>query len=272
MSLRDVQREFKELPLASLDAPQLDARLQRDPEKVEELARDIARRGIILPLAVVRVGERYEIIDGFTRFIAATRAQLATAPCMIYPSKDTALEGVKYAANLFRLDMTPAEEAIFFAELLKHECGDDFEKLCTLVGRGEAYVDSRLALLNGDEEIFTAVKADQIKLGVAHKLNEIRDESWRRHYLRHAVKEGATVAVVTGWVAQHKALYESDREAPPSTPAPAIGPGVASTYDPNRCYVCGESDQHVPELLSVHTHCRLAVLDKVMAAYHGGNG
>src|SRR6478672_3296438 len=99
-------REFKHLPLAALDAPQLDARLQRDPAKVEELAHDIARRGIILPLAVVRVGERYEIIDGLTRYIAATMAHRATAPCMIYPTKDKALEGVKYAANLFRLDMT----------------------------------------------------------------------------------------------------------------------------------------------------------------------
>ena len=264
MNLRDVQREFKELPLACLDAPLLDARLQRDPDKLDELTRDIARRGIILPLAVARVGDRYEIVDGFTRYMCAGRAGLATAPCIIYPTKDAALEGVKYAANLFRLMMTPAEEAIFFHELLKKDCGDDFEKLCTIVGRSEAYVDSRLELLNGDPEVFEAVKADKIKLGVAHLVNTVRDESWRRYYLKHAIREGATVAVVTGWVGQHKALYETDREAPPTAPTPS-GPAIAAAHDPNRCYICGQNDpRFVPELVSIHTHCRLAVLDRLL--------
>lgn len=271
MNTREIIREYKELPLASLDAPQLDARLQRDRDKVEELARDIARRGIILPLAVVRVGERYEIVDGFTRFLAAQIAQLATAPCMIYPSKDVALEGVKYAANLFRLDMTPAEEAIFFNELLKGECGGDFEQLCALVGRGEAYVDSRLALLNGDVEIFDAVKDDKIKLGVAHQLNTIADESWRRHYLKHAIRDGATVATVSGWVTQHKLLFETDRPASPASPAAAVGPNVAPARDLNCCYICGESNQHVPELVPIHSHCRLAVLDRLLAAPANAN-
>jgi len=150
MNLREVPREFKELPLAALDRPALDARISRNDEQLDELAGDIARRGVILPLAVVRTGERYEIVDGFCRFVASMRAGLVVVPCMIYPSTDVALQGVKYAANLFRQEMSPAEEAVFFHELLTHECGGDIEILCTLVNRKLAYVDIRLALLHGD--------------------------------------------------------------------------------------------------------------------------
>jgi len=270
MSLRDVTREFKELPLAVIDPPELDARLDRDPHKVEELSKDIAKRGVILPIAVARTGDRYEVVDGQTRYIAARMAQLATIPCVIYPSKDVALEGVKYAANLFRIDMSPADEAVFFNELLQKECGDDFEQLCTLVGRGEAYVDSRLALLNGDVEIFEAVRAGQIKLGVAAELNKIPDESWRRWYLHHAIKGGATVAMVTGWVSEWRSTHASDAPARPDTPAPAVQV-VENSYNPHRCEICGKVDpRYVPETISVHTHCRVAILEPLLEAYRGG--
>jgi ParB/RepB/Spo0J family partition protein len=270
VSLRDVTREFKELPLSVLDRPALDARIDRDPARIDELTHDVAKRGVILPLAVVRTGERYEIVDGLTRYIAATRAGLATVPCMIYPDKTVALEGVKYAANLFRLDMTPAEEAVFFHELLTGECGDDFEKLCALVGRGEAYVDSRLALLNGDADVFAAVKAGTIKLGVAAELNKFTDEGWRRHYLLHAIKGGATVSMVNGWRLDWERWHNTDNPAP-ATPVEPTAPIVASTYDPNRCYICGKNDaRFIPEQISVHQHCRLATLDTWIDAYNGG--
>jgi|GEM_PF-2368215 len=271
MSLRDVRREFKELPLASLDLPQLDARLDRDRDKVQDLSRDIARRGVILPLAVVQNGDRYEIVDGTTRFMAAQMAGLAVVPCMVYPEKSAALEGVKYAANLFRLDMTPAEEAVFFNELLIGECGNDFEKLCALVNRGEAYVDSRLALLNGDEQIFDAVRQNKIKLGVAAELNKIADESWRRHYLHYAIRGGSTVSMVAGWVSDHKRLYETDHPAPPSTTAPSA-PIVASTFNPMRCECCGKVDpRYIPRQVSIHDHCWLAVIEPIIESYRAQN-
>lgn len=272
MNPRDVQREFKELPLAAIDPPQLDARLGRDPRKLEELANDIARRGVILPIVVARTGERYEIVDGQTRYLAAAMAHLAVIPAMIYPSKDAALEGVKYAANLFRQDMSPADEAVFFNELFLKECGEDFDKLCALVGRGEAYVDTRLALLNGDPEIFEAVKDGKIKLGVAGELNKIAAEDWRRYYLNHAIRGGATVAMVSGWRQDYERFHDPSIVQPADAPAPVM-PVVATSYNPHKCEICGKVDpRYVPEQISVHTHCKVAILEPLLEAYRGSNG
>lgn len=272
MNLREVQREFKELPLSVIDRPVLDARLDRNRDRLEELARDIGRRGVILPIAVVRTGERYEIVDGFSRYIAADMAHLATIPCVIYPTKDGALEGVKYAANLFRQEMTPAEEAVFFNELFLNDCGEDFEKLCNLVGRGEAYVDSRFALLNGDEEVFNAVRRGDIKLGVAAELNKFTTTDWRRYYLHHAIKGGATVAMVNGWRLDHERWHNPSDPQAPAQPTPAAQV-VESSYNPHRCEICGKVDpRYVPESISVHTHCKVAILEPLLEAYRGGNG
>lgn len=262
-------REFRELPLAVIDRPELDARIDRSPEFLDALTSDIARRGVLVPLIVVVVGDRYEVVDGFTRYIAATRANLVAVPCCIYPTKELALEGVKYAATQFHENFSPADEAIYFRQLLDGECGGDIEKLCALVNKKLTYVDNRLALINGDADVFEAVKAKKIQLGVAALLNSIDDDSWRRYYLLFAIKGGASVSMVTGWVQQHNAMY-ADR---PDVPVPETAPGgdvvAVNTYDPRRCEICGESNHYIPLTISVHAHCKLAVLDKMLAAYRG---
>jgi ParB-like chromosome segregation protein Spo0J len=70
LSINAISREFKDLPLAALDRPELDARIERSPEFLEALTVSIRRDGVLVPLIVVRVGERYEVVDGFTRYIA----------------------------------------------------------------------------------------------------------------------------------------------------------------------------------------------------------
>ncbi len=269
MNMTPVSRSTVVLDVTLIDAPELDARLARDPEKLEELARDILRRGLIEPIKVFAKGERYEVVDGFRRFLATKSAGLAMIECFVYPSKAIALEGVKYAANTFREDMSPAEEAILFYELLRTECENDIERLCALVGKSLSYVDNRLELINGDELVFEAVKDRHITLGVARALNTIDKADYRRHYLLHAINTGATVTVVTGWVQEYKSMYGDRGEAPTQAAAPS-GPIVASNYDPLRCEICRKNDpRFIPEQLSVHTHCKLAVLEPLLAAYHG---
>jgi ParB/RepB/Spo0J family partition protein len=269
MNTTPTSRSTVVVDVALIDAPALDARIGRDPEKLEDLARDILRRGLIEPIKVFPKGDRYEVVDGFRRFLATTSAGLTTIECFVYPSKAVALEGIKYAANIFREDMSPAEEAIMFFQLLRHECGNDIEQLCALVGKKLSYVDNRLALVNGDELVFEAVKDRKITLGVAAELNKIPAEDYRRYYLEHAIRGGATITVVTGWVMEYQQLYGTRVDVPAPAPAPS-GPIVVNGYDPHRCEICGKNDpRFIPESISVHTHCRLAVLDPLLASYRG---
>lgn len=265
-----MDREFRELPCSLLIRPELDARTARDPDKLADLASDIARRGVIFPLAVVRVDDRYEVVDGFRRFLAAQQAGLAAVPCLVYPTKTAALEGIKYAANVFREDMSPAEEALFFFELFQHECGEDLDQVCALMNRKRSYVEGRIALLQGDPDVFEALRQRRIAIGVAQELNRIPKADYRGYYLGLAIRDGASVSLVAGWVTDWFKLY-GDR--PPVEPMPPADPSVIvpAAHDPLTCYICRQRDpRYVPELVSIHTHCRLAVLDQLLTAYHGG--
>lgn len=257
-------RESRELPLGLLDRPDLDARVERSAEFLDALTHSIAEKGVLVPLIVVRTGERYEIVDGFTRYLCANRAGLVAVPCLVYPDKSVALEGVKYIATAFHENFSPADEAIFFRQLLETECGGDVEKLCLLVNRRESYVLDRLDLTTYDDKIFEALKARQIGVGVAKRLQSVPDESYRRYYLTHAIRDGATETTVSGWVQQWHSMF--DGVPVQATPAASETPIVIPQgRGPHFCYLCKKSDSRfIPEQLPVHTHCRLAILDVLL--------
>lgn len=272
MSVRDVAREHKELPLSLLDAPEVDLRMDRDPDQLDKITTSIGRHGILQPLIVFRAGDRFQIVDGFTRYLCANRAGLVVAPCYIYATQDAALEGVKYDTATMRLELSAAEEATFFHALFSGECKEDIEQVAARVGRSLAYVDSRLQLLLGHDDVFDALSKKQISLGVAQELNRITEPDWCAYYLGHAIKSGSVKSVVAGWVMEWKNnVAARSGAAMPAQPVQSLA-NVSPEHNPLRCYICREVNTYIPIQMSVHQHCQLAILDKLLAAYRGDDG
>lgn len=269
MNLAAVKREFREIPIGLIDDPQLAARTSMDDELMDELVASIRANGVLQPLSVVVVGLRYEVIAGHRRRIASGRAGLVTVPCLVYPTQDVALEAIKYAENRHREELGAADEAIYFSELLEHQCGGDVDVLCALVKEKRGYVEGRLLLFQGDVTVFEALQAGKIKIGVAQQLNRCTNELHRRSLLHSAIYGGATVAVVSGWIQQWEQL---ERALPPQagTASPDTAPPPTPADDPFRCIVCQTSEHvHTIRHLPVHAACDFAILRKLIRAYHG---
>lgn len=269
MNLREIAVEFRELPLHLIDEPELPARSSMDDERMAQLVDDVRVKGVLVPPLVVRIGDRYEVIAGHRRRIAAGRAGLVGMRCVIYPTRAAALEAAKFSENAFREDLNPADEAIYFNQLLERDCNGDVDQLCAQLGAKRSYVEGRLLLFGGDLAVFEALQRGEITIGVAHELNKCSDERYRRYLLHQAHVGGATISVVRGWIVdwQRSQMYQpADGE-----PAPAIAPSSAvpeTNYF--TCIVCGGSDNvHTMRPLNVHQHCNLAILQKVLAAYRG---
>lgn len=269
MNLAATKPEFREVPLSLIDEPLLAARSSMDDVALEELAESVRKNGLLQPMVIVWVNDRYEVVAGHRRWHACRRAPLLKPPCLVYPTKDAALEGVKHAENRFREELSAGDEALFFAELLEKECGSDVDKLCELVGEKRGYVEGRLNLFLGDPVVFAALQEKRITIGVAQQLNRCGDELQRRSYLQSAMAGGATVAVVSGWVQQWELLQRSLHNAGVVTstgPAPAPIPAE----DPFLCQVCLTPEHtHLIKHIPVHDYCYRAVLLKMLAAYRG---
>src|SRR5207244_280756 len=111
--------------------------------------------------------------------------------------------------------------------LYEHECGHDIEKVAALVNKSVAYVGDRINLLAGDPEIFDALRAKKIGIGVAQVLNKIDREQYRRYYLQFAIKDGITRATAERWFAEYKSAIGDVPEGvqPPSEPATIVPVG-----------------------------------------------
>lgn len=266
MNVAAIPREFLEVPLSLIDAPPLPARSTMDEIKLDELTDSIRRNGVVQPLALARRGERFDVIAGHRRSLASRRAGLVVVPAIVYPNTDAALEAIKFAENRHREELNPADEAIYFSELLEQQCDGDTDKLCALVGEKRPYVEGRLLLFRGDSEVFEALQAGRISIGVAHQLNKCTAAPYRRYLLHQAVVGGATVAVVSGWIMDWKNQQSFDARADNPAPiAPPSGAVVETNYF--TCKICGRSDNvHLMRPINVHAHCELAILDPLLAS------
>jgi len=176
-------------------------------ENLEELAKSIKKIGIIEPLVVKQQGEKYEVIAGHRRLLAARMAGLAEVPCIIKDDINIDEDEVKLHENFYREDVNEADEAEFYAYLIEKK-GMSIAEIAQKVGKSDTYVRQRLDLLRGDPAILEAVRAGHINSSVARELNAIDDENVRRYYLKHAVDGGVTLRVVREW----RRNYEREKE------------------------------------------------------------
>lgn len=253
-------REFLNCELALIDDPALPSRSAMDDEKLEALVTSVRTIGLQQPLIVARVGDRLEVIAGHRRRIACLRAGLVTVPCIVYADKTVDLLTIQAHENTRREELNPADEGLWFTELLDRSCNGDIEKLAGLVGETINYIDGRLALVRGDQRVFDALRRGEIRLGVAHELNRVEDAHYRKYFLDCAMRDGATVSTVAAWVMdwRRNSLPAAAAGAPGEPSAPGI---AAEIHNPFTCRVCKRDDNvHLMRQINVHVHCDMAIL------------
>ncbi len=252
--------------LSLLAEPSHAARATMDEYALEDLATSIKRMGVLQPLIVVplagspalvegcqapaaggvepRAVPSYEIVAGHRRFLAARRAGLTHVPCVVYDSGSIAKEAATLHENVYREDLTAAEEGWFYCELIeKHKPTE--QELCELVGQAASYVYPRIDLVSKDAEVAKAVAGRKISFSAAKEINKCDDEEHRRYLLRMACDGGASARTVESWVMQWKATLTPQLPGTAAAPAESVlAPPAANPYE---CFCCGQ--QHQPQLL-----------------------
>lgn len=268
-TVRALPREFRELPLDLIDEPTMPSRTEMSDAKLEELVADIRANGLLQPMIVARVGARYEVIAGHRRRVACGRAGLVVAPCLIYATKNDALDAVQFSENYQREELSAADEAIWFSDKLERQCNGDVDVLCARVGMKRSYVENRLLLFRGDPDVFRELQGGNIGIGVAHALNKCDDERQRRSFLDAVRRGGATAGLVERWVSDWK---RDVGLAPPST-APVVAADLPAPMPEDTyfvCACCGRRDNvHLMRPVNIHQHCKLAIFDPLMASFRG---
>lgn len=255
MNLARVEPELLKVPHALIDEPELPSRDEMDEQKMNELVLDMRANGFTSAVVLFRKGERYGTVAGHRRWHAARRAGIALLPALVYPSELDGIEAIQFSENEHREKLSPTAEAIWYSQLLEKRPEEGTDGLAARLKVPRDRVERRLNLLAGDEQIFEALKAGRIKVGVAEELNKCTRQDYRRMLLDSAVRNGATVATVTGWIAEWKGTMESVLRDVPE-PGAAVSTGSAILNDFFTCHVCeGKNNPSNMRPVNVHDYC-----------------
>jgi ParB family chromosome partitioning protein len=100
--------------IGDLDRNKYQPRIKFDQEKLQELSKSIKKNGVIQPIAVRRKREnpdKFEIIAGERRWLAAQNAGLHEVPINILELTDSETLEVAIVENVQREDLNSIEEA-----------------------------------------------------------------------------------------------------------------------------------------------------------------
>ena len=141
-------------------------------EKLEELADSIKKNGIIQPVAVRQSKSdtnKYEIVAGERRWIAAQRAGLHEIPVNILELSDVESLEVAIVENIQRDDLTPIEEARGYKRL-SEEFKYDHENISKLMSKSRSHISNTLRLLTLPEDVIAMLEEGTLTSGQARPL------------------------------------------------------------------------------------------------------
>ena len=164
-----VNTNTNKLLISDLIRNKLQPRKIFDEKNIEELTNSIKEHGIIQPI-IVRKSEdqrnKYEIIAGERRWLAAQNAGLHEVPVVVTEAND--LKSLEFAIveNVQRQDLNPIEEAQGYQRLI-NEFSYDQEKVAKFIGKSRSHVTNCLRLLSLPREVTELIESNKISQGHA---------------------------------------------------------------------------------------------------------
>lgn len=215
--------------LDKITMPSTQPRRYFDKEAMQSLVESVKKDGILQPLLVRPVGDKYELVAGERRYRAAQEVGLTEVPVAVREMSDD--QAVQYALteNLQREDLNPVEETEGILQLLAVRLGCDIAEVTPLLYRLEneakgkitrnvsgnfeaetvekvfadlgrmnwqSFVRTRLPLLKLPADILEALRSGRIEYTKAKEIAKLESESDRAALLEEAMEQSLSLSQI----------------------------------------------------------------------------
>ena len=163
-----------------------------DEDSIRELAESIKEHGVLEPLLVKKIDDKYNIICGERRYRASQVAGIAEVPCLVRDDLETDSYAIALIDNIQREDLNPIEMAQAFASMIE-ECSLTQEELAKTLGKSRSSIANILRLNNLQDDVKKMVIASQIDLGHAKVLLALEDPDFQLKAALYVIKNSLNV-------------------------------------------------------------------------------
>ncbi len=209
-----------EVDIDRLVPNQFQPRVRIEDGPLDDLARSIKAQGVIQPIVVRPVGDRFHIIAGERRWRAAMKAGLLRVPVVVRDvasGEERSLLEMALIENIQREDLNPIEEALAYRRL-----ADQFqltqEDIAVAVGRDRATVANHLRLLKLPEEVRAEVAGRGLSMGHARALLALSTEDEQRRVARDVMARRLSVRETESLVKKTSERHSPQQPGAPSAP------------------------------------------------------
>ena len=192
-------------------------------EALDELARSIKASGIIQPLVVRPVGNRFQLIAGERRWRAAQRAGLDRVSAIVRQVPDELALEMTLVENIQREDLNAIEAARAF-ERLMDEFGLTQEAVAERTGKDRATVANAIRLLKLEPTIQEWIEEAKLTAGHGRALLAVMDPQLRMRYAQRAARGALTVRQIERLASRRARGAKTDSE-------PHVDPNIREALD-----------------------------------------
>ena len=179
------------IPVEDILPNRFQPRLAFDEKELNDLANSIIKYGVIQPIVLRKISDKYEIIAGERRYKAACLAGLKKIPAIINNTDDNTSAEIALLENLQRKNLTVIEEAQSYKKLI--DKGFTQEDIANKLSVSQSSIANKLRLLNLPKEVRDALLYNKISERHARTLLSLNNEDLQKSLLQRIIDERLTV-------------------------------------------------------------------------------
>ncbi len=184
--------EVKYIPIIKVKQNTYQPRKYFNEEALLELSESIREYGVLQPITVRVVEDRYELIAGERRLRASQLAGLSEIPAIVVDLTDTESAVLALIENLQREDLSYIEEAEGYYNLIRqHEFTQ--EELASKIGKKQSTIANKLRILKLSNEVKEALIENELTERHARALLKLPTDEMRLKIIDQIVKKGLNV-------------------------------------------------------------------------------
>ena len=187
-------------------------RREFDEAEIDQLSDSLQQHGLLQPILVRCIDERYQLIAGERRLRAAIKAGWPDVPVQLVDADDRKTAEIAIVENLQRKDLNALEKAASFQRYLQtYGCTQD--ELASRLQLDRSTIANLIRLLELPEAVQQALRAGEISPGHARALLPLGNEAEQIAYCNRIVAEGLSVRAIEGLVQDAIQAAETDMPA-----------------------------------------------------------
>jgi ParB family chromosome partitioning protein len=207
---KELRQAYAQIPVEAIAANPYQPRTEWNSEQLEELARSIRENGLVQPIVVRRVGDKYQLIAGERRFRAAQMCSMTAIPAFVREASDAQMLELALVENIHRADLNPIERAKAYQNYL-NSFGLTQIEASQRLGEERSVIANYIRLLDLPEEIKKMLITGQLSMGHARAILGLPTEDLRRKLANRALAGRLSVREVERLVKKYLTMAASTK-------------------------------------------------------------